>query len=116
MLILLVTFLNLIFLSSYFRMADHQDYTDNRVQIKTIREGDYLLIDLVKHNSHLYNKELKDFKDIEKREQTWHEIAGSLNISGKGNLIILFKLKKSSLFLTLINNFFAFLFNILYYF
>lgn len=62
-------------------MADHQDYTDNRVQIKTIREGDYLLIDLVKHNSHLYNKELKDFKDIEKREQTWHEIAGSLNIS-----------------------------------
>ncbi|XP_051166648.1 uncharacterized protein LOC127284958 isoform X2 [Leptopilina boulardi] len=62
-------------------MADHQDYTDNRVQIKSIREGDYLLIDLVKYNSHLYNKELKDFKDIEKREQTWHEIAASLNIS-----------------------------------
>lgn len=62
-------------------MTDHQDYTENRVEIKNIREGDYLLIDLVKYNSHLYNKELKDFKDIEKREQTWREIAASLNIS-----------------------------------
>lgn len=79
-------------------MTDHQDYTENRVEIKNIREGDYLLIDLVKYNSHLYNKELKDFKDIEKREQTWREIAASLNISGKLKYFLKFNLLVSIIY------------------
>ena len=66
-------------------MGDHQDYTENRV-IKGTREGDFLLIDLVRKNPHLYDKELKDFKDIDKREQTWREISAAVNLSGRVKL------------------------------
>ena len=76
-------------------MADHQDYTDQR-KLKVSREGDYLLIDLVRQNPHLYNKDLKDFKDIEKREQTWREISSMLNLNGRfqNNNTFLYKLKR----------------------
>ncbi|XP_033216316.1 uncharacterized protein LOC117172465 isoform X2 [Belonocnema kinseyi] len=61
-------------------MADHQDYTENR-RVKESREGDYLLIDLVRQNPHLYDKDLKDFKDIDKREHTWREISAVVNLN-----------------------------------
>jgi len=58
-------------------------YSEDSVSVTELNsEADSTLIDLVRGYSHLYAKNLKDFKDKNVRERSWMEIASILNCSG----------------------------------
>ncbi|KAL0107400.1 hypothetical protein PUN28_008326 [Cardiocondyla obscurior] len=49
--------------------------------ITNAKEGDSLLVDLVKSYPHIYDKQNKDFKDIRKKNNSWQEIGNILGAS-----------------------------------
>lgn len=53
-------------------------------------EGDALFIEIVRGYPHIYTK---NFKDKEKRDQSWAEIATTCNCSGMWNLLYNFATK-----------------------
>jgi hypothetical protein len=90
-------------------MADHS-YADTLPLIKEMENindidsvenvgdynkvGDELLIDLIRSYSHLWNKEDQDYKDINKCDNSWQEIANVMEQPGKycTNILKLFQL------------------------
>ncbi|KAM0726693.1 Transcription factor Adf-1 [Formica fusca] len=68
--------------NNYFikKRKNEEDGDESRMlNAMTAREKDSLLIHLVKGYPHPYDKELKDFKDIIKRNNSWKEIGRILN-------------------------------------
>jgi len=47
------------------------------------KDGDELLIDLVKSYPHLWNKEDKDYKNLTICDTSWEEIANIMHLPGK---------------------------------
>lgn len=46
------------------------------------KPNDYKLIELVKQNRHLYDKNHSDYRDLLKKDMTWKEIAAKLGYPG----------------------------------
>jgi len=58
-------------------------YSEDSVSVTELNsEADATLIDIIRGYSHLYAKNLKDFKNKNVREQSWIEITSVLNCSG----------------------------------
>ncbi|KYN50251.1 hypothetical protein ALC62_06573 [Cyphomyrmex costatus] len=66
-------------------MANSNVYNDveNENVGECNKEGDELLIDLIKSYPHLWNKEDKDYKDVNKCDNSWQEIATVMHLSVK---------------------------------
>lgn len=82
------------------RTMEHISTTENEENSEcdvnqNYKEGDELLIDLVKPYPHLWNKEDKDYKDLNKRDNSWEEIANIMQQPGK----YLFFIKKNLLYI-----------------
>jgi len=58
-------------------------YSEDSVSVTELNsEADATLIDIIRGYSHLYAKNLKDFKNKNVRERSWIEITSVLNCSG----------------------------------
>ncbi|XP_018395612.1 PREDICTED: transcription factor Adf-1-like [Cyphomyrmex costatus] len=71
--------------TSSVNMANSNVYNDveNENVGECNKEGDELLIDLIKSYPHLWNKEDKDYKDVNKCDNSWQEIATVMHLSVK---------------------------------
>lgn len=75
----------------FVEMSDHIQYcsmfknaeSDELFENENIKESDELLIDAVRAYPHLYNHQDRNFKDNLMKENSWKEIALTLNMSGK---------------------------------
>ncbi|KAL0107397.1 hypothetical protein PUN28_008326 [Cardiocondyla obscurior] len=67
---------------NYNFIKEREDEKENRMlTITNAKEGDSLLVDLVKSYPHIYDKQNKDFKDIRKKNNSWQEIGNILGAS-----------------------------------
>ncbi|KAL0107395.1 hypothetical protein PUN28_008326 [Cardiocondyla obscurior] len=72
---------------NYNFIKEREDEKENRMlTITNAKEGDSLLVDLVKSYPHIYDKQNKDFKDIRKKNNSWQEIGNILGASGSSNI------------------------------
>lgn len=63
---------------------DLEDDEINEFEVGNVEKGsDELLIDAIRGYPHLYNSSLKEFKDVQMKENSWSEIAKILDMSSK---------------------------------
>lgn len=68
----------------YYSQILIEDSDDQFTLVKENEKGsDELLIDAVRDYPHLYNSILKEYKDIQMKENSWTEIASVMNMTGK---------------------------------
>jgi len=81
---------------NYSNETEDEHYFPVEVELEEIeKDGDSLLIDLVKRYPHLYNRTCKDYKDVLVKEHTWQEIAVMMSMPGMC-LHLLFKVDRVS--------------------
>lgn len=63
---------------------DLEDDEINEFEVGNVEKGsDELLIDAIRGYPHLYNSSLKEFKDVQMKENSWSEIAKIMDMSSK---------------------------------
>jgi hypothetical protein len=68
---------------NYINENEDEQYFPVEVELEEIeKDGDGLLIDLVKRYPHLYNRTCRDYKDVVVKENTWQEIAVMMSMPG----------------------------------
>jgi len=58
---------------------DELDYDKENIE----KGNDELLIDAVRGYPHLYNSSMKEYKDVQMKENSWREIGLLMNMSSK---------------------------------
>jgi hypothetical protein len=68
---------------NYTNETEDEQYFPVEVELEEIeKDGDGLLIDLVKRYPYLYNRTCKEYKDVLVKENTWQEIAAMMSMPG----------------------------------